>query len=852
MTITRDIVAWAKTRPTWQQRLLHHLAAGSQVDDALLVQLLDEVLQPSELGDAEPLDLVLPPADEESVALTSLSDAKGVNALVDGSTLDFGSAGLTVVYGDNGSGKSGYARLVKHLVGARHPATVLADVFEETPDEPAALLLYSVGGEKQQQKYPGPADPYLQRVAYYDEHCGDVYLSRKSTLTYRPSALVLLDQLITSCDRMRELLTVRATDNQAREVRLHLPEGTTASAFFATLGPTTTESAIAQAAQLPADIAEVHARSAAEVARLQATNAVQERARLEKLADAAARLADHLRSADDLLGAAPLAAMNADMQAVRAAIEAATLAATEQLDTQLVGVGGEAWRALWTAAREYSTSDAYPHDTFPVTHDTARCVLCQQRLAPDAAARLQAFDRYMTDTTQRRAAQAEAVVLGHRTAVGRARGDDPSVAEAVALLETDAPNLTGAIRSSLSEVTAVRDATAGWLSGVDGGPVKPVTLGGSINRLVQQHDAYLRAARAIDVGTFQQALSAARAQLAEVEGRMALADAVDSVRAEVARRRQLAAVRKAMDDVGTSQITSKASHLTRTYAGDVIKDRFTRETEQLRLRNVTMRDLGGRKGQLEQQPGLLGAKASSVPTMQVLSEGEQTALGLAGFFTEAEFNSSKSALVLDDPVTSLDHVRREHVARRLAELARDRQVIVFTHDVVFAGELLKNADKQGVDVTTRSVVRQGNVPGHVQPALPWKAKDFKARYADLDLRLTKMETERDSYTQEDWEELVASWAGRLSELWERAVSTEVLDEVYDRGTSEVRVLKFRIIAAVTSQDNDEFQAGYGACSKWARRHDKAPETNYVAPEVTQLRDELDRIRDWQARVKKYR
>ncbi len=144
--------------------------------------------------------------------------------------------------------------------------------------------------------------------------------------------------------------------------------------------------------------------------------------------------------------------------------------------------------------------------------------------------------------------------------------------------------------------------------------------------------------------------------------------------------------------------------------------------------------------------------------MDTLILGE-TALGLAGFFTEAEFDSSKSALVLDDPVTSLDHVRREHVARRLAELSRDRQVIVFTHDVVFAGELLKNAEKQTVNVTTRSVVRQGNVPGHVQPTLPWKAKDFKARYADLDVRLTKIEKERDSYAQEGWEEQVCFLGG---------------------------------------------------------------------------------------------
>ena len=184
----------------------------------------------------------------------------------------------------------------------------------------------------------------------------------------------------------------------------------------------------------------------------------------------------------------------------------------------------------------------------------------------------------------------------------------------------------------------------------------------------------------------------------------------------------------------------------------------------LHLQKVTIQDLGGRKGQLRKQPALLGAKASKVKAMKVLSEGEQTAMGLAGFFTEASFDSSRSALILDDPVTSLDHVRRDYVAARLAELAKDRQVIVFTHDVVFAGELQKHAGSAGVSITTRSIERVGPEPGHVRQELPWKAKDVKSRLHGLEQELQRLSKERSSLGTEAWEEAVASWAGKLSEL----------------------------------------------------------------------------------------
>jgi hypothetical protein len=43
-----------------------------------------------------------------------------------------------------------------------------------------------------------------------------------------------------------------------------------------------------------------------------------------------------------------------------------------------------------------------------------------------------------------------------------------------------------------------------------------------------------------------------------------------------------------------------------------------------------------------------------------------------------------TGIVFDDPVSSLDHMRREQIARRLAREAKVRQVNVFTHDLAFA------------------------------------------------------------------------------------------------------------------------------------------------------------------------
>lgn len=45
-------------------------------------------------------------------------------------------------------------------------------------------------------------------------------------------------------------------------------------------------------------------------------------------------------------------------------------------------------------------------------------------------------------------------------------------------------------------------------------------------------------------------------------------------------------------------------------------------------------------------------------------------------------------MIFDDPVSSLDHRRINEVAGRIARLAADNQVIVFTHDILLAMTLL--------------------------------------------------------------------------------------------------------------------------------------------------------------------
>jgi energy-coupling factor transporter ATP-binding protein EcfA2 len=69
------------------------------------------------------------------------------------------------------------------------------------------------------------------------------------------------------------------------------------------------------------------------------------------------------------------------------------------------------------------------------------------------------------------------------------------------------------------------------------------------------------------------------------------------------------------------------------------------------------------------------------PTLGVLSQGEMHALALSMFLPRAALDQSPFRfLVIDDPVQAMDPSKVDGLARQLAKVAKTRQVIVLTHD----------------------------------------------------------------------------------------------------------------------------------------------------------------------------
>ena len=862
MPLEQEVVNWASTRPPWQQYMLRRIARGETLTKTDFEQVVKTIFGSDDFGkkhlSVEELPITV--EGDDAVRLVSISNPAHVNALQSAEPLTFAPDGITVIYGDNGTGKSGYARLLKRIARARHQARILSDVFRDTDRaEPSAQVAVRIGDREESFDGGVSSSPELQRMLFYDSECGSAYISTEFDFPYRPSALYIMDRLIEACTALRSLIDTKLAQNNADRKTIPAVDpilsDTEAGGFLVNLSADSSFESLADMTGNFEASTETIKSLREQEARLLAGDTSQERQRLSRIAEKCEYVALHLEAVQTVLCTDSISEFRAQRDRTRTLDQASSVLAGAFESEPLSGVGTSVWKELWEAARRYSETHAYPGDVFPATSPDRRCVLCQQALTVESQGRFGRFDEFVRNNTQQQLEEAREKLNASSSLVSNFSVLPEAVETNLLDLEASDSNLVSETRWTLTIADNARTKILGALSDQGDFPDVEFECDSLAVRFREAADQVrAEALELTDPETTKNRLRIITKNRMESELIEAMRNQRSAIVEEIKRLRIRARLEDIKNSAATGAITRKISELSAAEVTEVIRDRFTRETDRLQLERVTIAKTRAERTALLHLPKLVGAR-QQVTLPQVFSEGEKTALGLAAFFTEAYLDASKSALILDDPVSSLDHVKRELVANRIVEMGQDRQVVVFTHDVSLVAVIKREANGKGVCVTDRSVAksRRGDrKPGMCSMKHPWKAKDVSERLGELRQGLTELKKESPDWEQDRYETEVAVWSGNLSETWERIFSQEIVGPIVSEGGLEVRPAMVRGLVQFSAEDNREFQASYGRISEWAKRHDKSGKVNYVAPEVIKLESELNLVIDWYERVRRYK
>jgi energy-coupling factor transporter ATP-binding protein EcfA2 len=840
MALLDEMLAWSqRDLKPWQQDALRRLFQQHELTEGDFAELSEMLLVskgfrgPDAVGPTAvplaPEHLPVMGGGAPPISLVALHSVKHVNRLATEQTLQFHPGGLTVVYGDNGAGKSGYARVLKSACRARVKGEPILGDARQNPvlhKTPEAKVTVQVEGSLLEAGWTaaGPAPDLLSSVAVLDTQCVRAYADQEGELIFSPWGLDMVQNLARSVFPAVQALIegeqkkLALSDAAFSDLKL---ANTPTAVFLKSLSHKTTDDAVNAATNFTPD----------DEARLNTVNASLAEKTPAQKAKACREQAQRLRTVVRTMQAQVALVSDEVVGEHKAAVErllageaAETLAADQmRAESELLpGTGQDTWRALFKSAQAFMASEHLDHD------EGQPCPLCQTALSVEAAQRMKRFAEFVAKDASERAAT-ERAAKASRLATLAAQGMDWQLDEATfAALATVDDAWPGLVEKLKAELKARQQWLLAVVPDKQAWATVPLVTANPFELPEALALSSEREAAALDAAQNPQARADLQLEAANLAARKALAARCDALIEHVAALRLKQCLDACMAELKTRPISDKASAFASEAVTNQLGEALNTEFDWLgvqRLQTTLKTRIDKGKPKLKLVLDLPGA----TEPRQVLSEGEQRVIAIASFFAELAVSGHTGAAVFDDPVSSLDHLRRQRVARRLVEEAKTRQVIVFTHDSVFLAELLDAIQNTKLPSLVQHLTYTPADAGIVNEGLPWHHASYKSRLDALEKLAREFARGEERMDNVQAERASREIYGKLRQVIERVVEDVVLCGVLKRYNDYVRVPKIKDVVGLTAEDCNPLIGLYQTAGDILDGHDKASARQFAAP-----------------------
>lgn len=842
-SIWQELERWSGGLADWQKLLIATAVRSGVIPDAVIEQAYRILLVEHGLVQKPDIAFEIPSSitgrEHAGVArrrLHRIHTPVGVNRLPSTAELTFAD-GLTVIYGGNGVGKSGFARVLSNACFSRQRHPIYPDVFDDAaPDSSTALIdLVDEKGAIATVTFDVNSEhPELKRgFVVFDSAVAMRHLTDTGPFGFTPTGFDVFPEMARAYTALQTKL---AADIQAKKrenalAKAFIGPETPASRAATTLSQTTNIDGLRTLAIFGVDqqarIEQL--QSQADQLRVQAPDAA-----IKRLSDAKPQLLLLKQALADARAALSEETLEADARLrqslVAAASEFARAGATQFQHDKIAGIGTLAWERMIASADELRPQQ---HEHYPAEGDV--CLLCQQPLGEDARSLFGLYAAFSSGDSKATLQAAERGVQArrqHLESISLALADEGSVANSF-LSETH-PAILTTITEGVAAIRALQASVLAAFSGT-GSTVAAVALADfseTLDGVIQTVEQDLLRLRQSDVPS---ALAAIEKERVELRHREVLSQNLETAISYVHDLQWIArAESKARPALNPRHLTEKQGELFSSVIAKNYRDGLARECDALSCNVPVQLRTQGRQGQTIRSLSIADRSPDDV-----LSEGEQRAVALADFLTEVGLNDDNVGIILDDPVTSLDHERKELIAKRLVAAAGSKQVVVFTHDMVFFAKLSDAADKSNTDITTHWMQRSGdNKPGLVSlndgptTTPQYRRTDFAEQ------TLAKAKAASGSAR----ETLVRQGAGQLRRTVEEVIPQFLFKEVVRRWTDRVIVTALKRI----NWDNalaDETVEIFEACSAIMEGHSHTEAGTEAPPTPDKLEELIGRTKE---------
>lgn len=874
-----ELIAWSSLngRPNFQKDALRLIATTGELTDdnlAALRQIIekDVGLTLDVIPAAIPLvaeDLSEVTTDAPRTILGSIGPVRHVDRLAsDQPSIQFAKHGVTLVYGANASGKSGYCRIAKQLCRSSSPKKLKTNVYEETLFErPEVDLAFGVEGDKLERKkvtwrQDDSPPQELARISVFDTETARVYVNKERKVKFLPYELDILNKLALAAKAIDHDFEMR---EKAVETTIGTPlpvgynKDTTVSQTLAKLSAGTNQTDLPSEAAIRA-LAEWNEEKEDDLLRI--SNEIHNdpsvqlgryRSSKQELKSIKDKLAKYLALLGDK-GFKQLSEAHKEMVVKTKASEA--VAQGLGADMPIPEIGTAAWSQMLGYAREFACEVfADRDDPKLVTGET--CVLCQQHLDHDAAARMAEFDRYISGRAASDSEEAKKVYGGMVESINTLNITTAQQVHELLAAYASMSEMRAGFLVQIAEVFTVLATRLEAIKVMIKGKAFDdtngvVTLQDNLMDRIDLDIVCLQTQIDVleDAEAGEKQIDALKIEKAKLDDAKRLSQQIEIVverQKQLVERLKIKDARKQCDSTPISrQITARRRNL----LTKSLKKQLAIEIKILGLSHIPL-DLTDKSKDGESVVEIKLTAAQRVRNnSDVLSEGEQNALALSCFLAELNEVGAKHGIIVDDPVSSLDHTRMEVVAKRLvAEAKAGRQVIIFTHNIVFHDMVKNETRRANLACHTEWMLSKGGTEFGIidDSGKPPHVKKTKARIKEISESKSLFFKNCIDPDSSEYRDSITAIYTRMRETWERIVEEILFNGTIQRFRPEVMTQSLKHAYFDPTDDYPEIFEGMKKCSRFSG-HDQAAELPSALPSKKDIEADIQALVSFHKKV----
>ena len=849
---SEKLQSWFHKASKWQKDLFCTLWEGSEKDERILERTKNIIAQ-EYLGefyqitakDLFPNDLAFSENVKPPVMLKSISNIAGVGALSPQASLQFEN-GLTVVYGENGCGKSSYVRILKALENYANAERVLGNVFSEQSVSPKADVVFSTDGTDHtitwtkscKTKYP---------IQIYDTIVAKQFVDKENEVVYEPKILAIITKMASIYEQLS--LVYKDTMEKAKDNFSPLQIDISTHPIIEEFNAISNVQRIEQFAKrypwnnsLKTELQAI-IESLTEQRPLDAAKALNAQKQI---------ISKHEKTILELLGLVNDSACGIYLKKRARQVETKRMQDAyvddARKESMLEYFGGDEWKAMWAQANAYTSLVGTTEEGIPVSK-SGRCALCQQELDLSAQKRMRKFKAFVASNAITVAENAyrefhAAVSLLQNKIENKIKINDIAESLESGMISAD---IKDAILQFYSEIV---DRCMWLLSYTE----ECSTTCPDVHTAAEITEKFKAIVGQIDskITAYENVIEDHQKQITRKNELLAIEWTISNLPA----KKRMLLIQSILKECKTNMLTTLKKDLSRLLITDEYIRRFQYEMNILDNRGqikVELVEATPKRGKTYHQISLKGAKtAGKHKNGEILSEGEFRVVSLSAFLADLSSWGRIMPFVFDDPITSLDQKYETRVATRLVQLSLERQVIVFTHRLAFAQLLNIETRNYNVAVDKKGDLKHASIYNIQLRRFPLGCSEPPAFLKDVSLAkairhirgnelpaIKRKQKEGDFVTADA---MLKSLCSDFRKVIEQGIGQDLLSGIVSRYGREISSLKLTRLYAITQEDITLF---HNMMSKYScYEHSQPIETPISLPDIADLEADLVAMEEW--------